>query len=51
MNALPREWACDIYSRAAAVGQRRTLDSGQQRAVITAAIERGYGTTKPADDG
>jgi L-fuculose-phosphate aldolase len=45
------EWACDVYSRAAAVGEPRTLDSGQQQAVIAAAIERGYGTTKPAGGG
>ena len=46
--ALLLEWACDVYSRAASVGTPRTLDADQQRAVVAAAIERGYGTTRPA---
>jgi L-fuculose-phosphate aldolase len=50
-RTLLLEWACDVYSRAAAVGEPRTLDAEQQHAVITAVIERGYGTTKPAGDG
>jgi L-fuculose-phosphate aldolase len=50
-RTLLLEWACDVYSRAAAVGEPRTLDAEQQQAVITAVIERGYGTTKPAGDG
>jgi L-fuculose-phosphate aldolase len=38
------EWACSVYWRAAALGRPRSLDAGQQGAVIAAAVERGYGT-------
>jgi L-fuculose-phosphate aldolase len=41
------EWACDVYARAASVGEPRALDSEQQRAVMEAAIARDYGSTKP----
>jgi L-fuculose-phosphate aldolase len=37
------EWACDLYSRAAALGTPRDLDAAQQGAVIAAAVERSYG--------
>jgi L-fuculose-phosphate aldolase len=47
-RTLLLEWACDVYSRAASVGDPRTLDAQQQQAVVAAAIERGYGTTRPA---
>jgi L-fuculose-phosphate aldolase len=47
-RTLLLEWACDVYSRAVAVGTPRVLDSDQQRAVVAAALERGYGSTKPA---
>jgi len=43
------EWACDIYLRASAVGVPRTLDAQAQAAVITAALTRGYGSTRPID--
>ncbi len=46
--SLLLEWACDVYARAAAVGEPRTLDADQQRAVIEAAIARDYGRTRPA---
>lgn len=45
-NALLLEWACGVYLRAAAAGTPRVLDSEQQAAVITAALQRGYGTTR-----
>jgi L-fuculose-phosphate aldolase len=41
------EWACDVYARAASVGEPRPLDAEQQRAVVEAAIARDYGSTKP----
>jgi L-fuculose-phosphate aldolase len=49
-GSLLLEWACDVYWRAAAIGKPATLDDDAQAAVVRAAIERGYGTTKPAAD-
>jgi L-fuculose-phosphate aldolase len=49
-NALLLEWACGLYLRAARIGTPRALDQDQQTAVITAALRRGYGTTRPATD-
>jgi L-fuculose-phosphate aldolase len=49
--SLLLEWACAVYWHAAAIGTPRTLDEGQQGAVIAAALERGYGTTKPLESG
>ena len=40
------EWACTVYWRASALGEVRTLDEDAQRAVVDAAVARGYGTTK-----
>jgi L-fuculose-phosphate aldolase len=45
------EWACTVYWRAAAIATPRTLDEDQRRAVVEAAIERGYGSTRPARPG
>jgi L-fuculose-phosphate aldolase len=47
-NALLLEWACTVYWRAAAIGAPRVLDEAERQAVVAAAIERGYGTTRPA---
>jgi L-fuculose-phosphate aldolase len=47
--ALLLEWACTVYWRAAAIGTPRVLDRDQQEAVIAAAVERRYGSTRPAD--
>ncbi|WP_416967618.1 class II aldolase/adducin family protein [Streptomyces sp. 4F14] len=47
-NALLLEWACDVYARAAALGTPRALDEEQQVAVITAALNSGYGSTRAA---
>ncbi|HEY7150176.1 MAG TPA: class II aldolase/adducin family protein [Solirubrobacterales bacterium] len=47
-NALLLEWACTVYWRAAAIGAPRALDETERQAVIDAAVERGYGRTKPA---
>jgi L-fuculose-phosphate aldolase len=47
--SLLLEWACDVYWHAAALGSPRELDQDQRQAVVAAAIERGYGTTRPAE--
>ena len=46
--SLLLEWVCEVYWRAAQLGSPRTLDDGEQRAVVEAAVSRGYGRTKPA---
>ena len=46
--SLLLEWACTVYWRAAALGPPRVLDAEQRGAVVAAALERGYGTTRPA---
>ena len=38
--------ACAIYWRAAAIGTPRTLDEEQRMAVLSAAAERAYGSTR-----
>jgi L-fuculose-phosphate aldolase len=50
-HALLLEWACTVYWRAAAIGSPNVLDDAQRQAVVAAAIERGYGSTKPAQRG
>ena len=47
-RALLLEWACTVYWLAAAIGEPSTLDESQRQAVVTAALARGYGTTRPA---
>jgi L-fuculose-phosphate aldolase len=47
-RALLLEWACTVFWRAAALGEPSTLDEEQREAVVTAALERGYGKTRPA---
>ena len=47
-NALLLEWGCTVYWRAAAIGAPHVLDEAERQAVVTAAVERGYGTTQPA---
>ncbi|MGC0365786.1 L-fuculose-phosphate aldolase [Rhodococcus sp. 27YEA15] len=42
------EWAAKIYSTARSMGEVRSLDVAQQTAVITAAVEQKYGSTRPA---
>ena len=49
-RTLLLEWACEVYWRARTVGEPRSLDEGERAAVVAAALERGYGTTKPADE-
>ena len=48
-NALLLEWLCQLHHRATALGTPRTLDADQQADVIRAALERGYGTTRPQE--
>jgi L-fuculose-phosphate aldolase len=48
--SLLLEWACTVYWRAAALGAPRALDEEQRRAVVEAAVERGYGTTRPVEE-
>ena len=50
-NALLLEWLCTVYRSASALGEPRVLDDEQQAAVITAAIERRYGTTRTLGEG
>ena len=45
------EWACTVYWRARAIGDPRALDEDDRAAVVSAAIERGYGDTKPVEEG
>ncbi len=47
-NALLLEWLCRVYRDASVVGTPAVLDEEQQQAVVTAALERKYGTTQPA---
>src|SRR4051794_34952736 len=47
--SLLLEWACTVYWRAAAIGSPGVLDDDQRAAVVTAALERGYGSTKPVE--
>ena len=45
------EWVSTLYMRASALGDPRTLDADQQRAVIEVAVSRSYGKTRPSEDG
>ncbi|HVS29301.1 MAG TPA: class II aldolase/adducin family protein [Solirubrobacteraceae bacterium] len=47
--SLLLEWACTVYWRAAAVGEPRLLGEAERNAVIAAAVERGYGKTRPSE--
>jgi L-fuculose-phosphate aldolase len=49
-NALLVEWAAELYLRASASGQPRSLTDEQQLAVVTAVISSGYGHTKSKDE-
>jgi L-fuculose-phosphate aldolase len=46
--SLLLEWACTVYWQAAAIGTPRVIDEDQRNAVLAAAAERRYGTTRPA---
>lgn len=47
-HALLLEWLCTVYRDASIVGTPAVLDQAQQEAVVMAALERKYGTTRPA---
>ena len=53
-NAVERmtllEWACTVYWRARAIGEPSALDEDARAAVVRAALERGYGETKPVSE-
>jgi L-fuculose-phosphate aldolase len=44
--ALLLEWACEVYWRASALGEPRTLGEDERQAVIEAVASRGYGATR-----
>jgi L-fuculose-phosphate aldolase len=48
--SLLLEWAAEVYLHAAAAGRPRELDSEQLAAVVEAALQRGYGETRAADE-
>ena len=47
-HALLLEWLCTVYRDASVMGTPRVLDSGEQAAVVEAAIARSYGSTRAA---
>jgi L-fuculose-phosphate aldolase len=49
--ALLLEWACELYWRAAAIGEPRVLDEAQQRAVVEQAMKLGYGVPREVEEG
>ena len=49
--ALLLEWACEVYWRAAALGEPRALGEEERQAVVEAAMARQYGTTRRAEAG
>jgi L-fuculose-phosphate aldolase len=48
-NALLLEWACSVYWYASTLGEPRTIDEGKRAAVVKAARERGYGSTRKVE--
>jgi L-fuculose-phosphate aldolase len=48
--SLLLEWACTVYWRASLLGEPGVLDEDQRQAVVDAAIARGYGSTRPAEE-
>lgn len=48
-QSLLLEWACDLYWRAAAIGEPHALDQDQVNAFVAAVAQRGYGTTKKVE--
>jgi L-fuculose-phosphate aldolase len=43
------EWHAELYSRAVALGKPRVLSDGELEAVILAALQKGYGSTKKVE--
>jgi L-fuculose-phosphate aldolase len=50
-QSLLLEWACSVYWHASAVGTPRVLGEEERQAVVTAAMERNYGTKRRVEDG
>lgn len=50
-SALLLEWACSVYWYASTLGEPRTIDAEQRAAVVAAALERGYGSTRKLERG
>jgi L-fuculose-phosphate aldolase len=44
------EWASTVYWRASMLGEPRVLDAAAREAVVAAALERSYGSTRPAGE-
>jgi L-fuculose-phosphate aldolase len=49
-NALLLEWACELYWRAAVVGQPRTLDAEQAQGFLDQIRARNYGALQERDE-
>ena len=49
-RSLLLEWACGVYWRAAALGEPRALSEDDRQAVVEAASQRSYGTTRKAGE-
>lgn len=49
--ALLLEWACEVYWRAAQLGEPRALDAAAQQAVVDQAVRLEYGSTRAAEGG
>ena len=47
--ALLLEWACEVYWRAAQIGEPRALGEEERQAVVEAAMARNYGSTRRAE--
>jgi L-fuculose-phosphate aldolase len=43
------EWHAELYSRSMALGSPRVLSEAELHAVLLAALDKGYGTTRPAE--
>jgi L-fuculose-phosphate aldolase len=49
--ALLLEWACEVYWRAAQLGEPRALGEAEQRAVVEQAVRLEYGSTRAVEGG
>jgi len=45
-NMLLLEWLCDLYARAAAIGEPRVLSAAELESVVEAVTTRGYGVVR-----
>ena len=49
-HALLLEWLATLHHRAFALGAPRALSEAEQRAVVEAALSRGYGTPQTNEE-